>query len=159
MPFLKIESALNTCKLHLDSLDKSDPNRVEIEFYLVSGLVILIVSEYEELIERMFTERADRCGDKHVAQYVRTNIARRFRSPDLGKVTKTLAQFGDDYKQNFSAAILNTEHHAAWDNIMRARHAVVHKSGSLNITFGELLTTYPKTKFVLAELKSALGIP
>ncbi len=159
MPFLKIESVLNTCKSHLDSLDKSNPSTVEIEACLVSGLVILIISEYEELIERMFAQRADHCGDSHVARYVRTTISRKFRSPDLSKVTEILAQFGNDYKQQFSNAILNTEHHAAWDNIMRARHAVVHKSGILNITFGELLTTYTKTKVVLAELKNTLSIP
>ena len=77
----------------------------------------------------------------------------------FGKPTEDKRLIGDDYKQNFSTAILNTEHHAAWDNIMRARHAVVHKGGTFNITFGELLTTYPKTKVVLAVLKSALDMP
>jgi len=78
MPFLKIESALNTCKSHLDSLDSTDPIRAEIEAHMVSALVVLIVSEYEELIEKMFAERADRSGDTRLAQYVRATIARKF---------------------------------------------------------------------------------
>jgi hypothetical protein len=158
MPFLKIDSALSTCKSHLDSLDSTDPSRAEIEAHMVSALVVLIVSEYEELIERMFAERADRSGDKRLAQYVRATIAKGFRSPDLSKITKTLGQFGADYKESFSNVILDTEQHAAWDNIMKARHAVVHKSGTLNITLAELLLTYPRTKVVLAELKKTLQI-
>ncbi len=158
MSFLRIESALNTCQAHLNSLDSANPNRAEIEARIVSSLIVLIVSEYEELIERMFVDRANLCGDAHVVCYVRTTISQKFRSPDLSKITRTLGQFGGDYKQNFSR-ILNTEYHAAWDNIIRARHAIVHKSGTLNITFGELLASYPKTKVVLSELKSILGIP
>ncbi len=123
---------------------------------MVSALVVMIVSEYEELIERMFAERADRCGDKCLAQYVRATIAKKFRSPDLNKITEVLGQFGGDFKRSFSSVILDTEHHAAWDNIMKARHAVVHKGGALNITLGELLSTYPKTKVVLDELKKTL---
>ncbi len=156
MPFLKIDSALSTCKSHLDSLDGTDPSRAEIEAHMVSALVVLIVSEYEELIERMFAERADRSGDKRLAQYVRATIARKFRSPDLKKITEALGQFGADYRQAFSDVILDTEHQAAWDNIMKARHAVVHKGGTLNITLAELLATYPKTKIVIAELKKTL---
>lgn len=159
MSFLRIESVLNTCKAHLNSLDSANPNSAEIEAQIVSSLIILIVSEYEELIERMFVDRATLCGDAHVACYVRTTISRRFRSPDLKKITETLDQFGRDYRKDFSDRILDTEYHAAWDNIMRARHAVVHKTGTLNITFSELLTTYPKTKTVISELKNTLGIP
>jgi hypothetical protein len=117
------------------------------------------VSEYEELIERVFVERAHLCGDTYVANFVKEMVARRFRSPDMGKITEMLGRFGANYRQDFSTRILTTEYHAAWDNIMQARHAVVHKSGSLNITFRELLQTYAKTKVVLAELRSILGLP
>ena len=148
---------MGACSKHLNSLDRSDPDVVEIESYIVAGMVILIVSEYEVEIERMFSDRADRCGDGHVAQFVRRTIARTFRSPDLGKLIDTLTRFGDDYKSTFVDAIINTEFHAAWDNVMKARHAVVHKNGNLNITFDELLATYPRTKAVLEKLGECLG--
>ena len=96
MQFLKIESSLNTCKTHLDPLDKSNAITAELEAVMVASLVLLIVSEYEVLIENMFAERVMRCGDIHVAQYIKVNIARRFRSPDLNKITETLGQFGQD---------------------------------------------------------------
>ena len=159
MPFLRIEGALSTCRSHLNSLGTADPIRVEVEAYIVAAMVVLIVSEYEELVERLFVDRAAMCGDTHVASYVRTAIARKFRSPDLGKITEVLGYFGNDYKQTFSSKILNTEYHAAWDNIMRARHAVVHKTGPASLTFDELDRSYIKTKTVLSELKNTLGVP
>jgi len=121
-------------------------------------MVVLIVSEYEVLIEDMFAERALQCGDPHVAQYVKSTIAKKFRSPDLGKITSILGQFGGDYRKTFSETILDTEYHAAWDNIMTARHAVVHKNGTLNVTFNELVNSYPKTQFVLFKLRETLGL-
>lgn len=159
MPFLKIENALSTCKLHLDSLNVAHPTKEEIETYLVSALVLLIISEYEELIEKLFAERAAICGDSHISQYVQSSVAQKFRSPDLSKITEILGKFGGNYRNNFSKAILNTEYHHAWDNIMQARHAVVHKRGPINITFGELSLSYKRTKTIITELKKTLGIP
>ncbi len=158
MPFSTIDSAINICKSHLDSIDENAPNLDEFKIYIVSGLILLIVSEYEELIEKIFSERAELCGDVYVASYVKKAISQKFRSPDLGKITETLGRFGTDYKQLFSDRIINSAAHAAWDNIMQARHALVHKKSSLNITFDELFLTYPKTKIVIDELKTVLGI-
>lgn len=159
MPFLKIENALATSKLHMESLSVDYQSRDEIETYLVSALVLLIISEYEELIERLFTQRAALCGDPYVCQYVQSSLAQRFRSPDLGKIIEILGKFSGDYKDNFTKRVLNTEYHSAWDNIMRARHAIVHKRGPINITFPELSLSYPKTKTVIDELKRTLGLP
>ena len=158
MVFSKIENALNVCKSHLDSLDRNDPKIIEIENYLVAGLVILIVSEYETLIEDLFSTRADMCGDSHVASYTKSMIAQTFRSPDLTKITSTLNRFGRDYKHKFSNKILNTPQHAAWDNIMKARHAIVHKKSNLNLTFRELQSSYQETKTVIAEICNTLGV-
>ena len=158
MPFAKIDNAINVCKSHLDSIDKNDPYLIEIETYIVSALILLIISEYEELIENIFAERANLCRDNHVSNYVRTTISQKFKSPDLGKITEILGKFGSDYRKSLSDNILNTEAHFAWDNIMKARHAIVHKKGILNITFRELTATYPKTKLVIDELKNTLGV-
>lgn len=58
----------------------------------------------------------------------------------------------------FSQEITNSPEHAAWDSLMKARHAVVHKKGSLNLTFGELLENYSKTKKVIQTVESTLGV-
>jgi len=156
MPYSRIETALTICSEHVTQLDSDSPHLPELETYLVAALVLVIVSEYEELIEKLFVRRAERCGDIAVAHFVRETMGQKFRSPDLGKITETLSKFGGAYKELFSASVLNTEAHAAWDNIMRARHAVVHKRSNLNITLRELQQSYMKTKDIISSLETTL---
>jgi len=159
MEFPRIDSALKTCEKHLASLNESNEAlTVELESHLVAAMTVLIVSEYENFIESLFSERGDRCGDPHVANYVRSQLSRRFRSPDLRKVTDVLKSFGQDYRENFFKDVENTPEHAAWDNIMRARHAIVHRQGTMNLTFRELRESYERTKEVLKRLVQTLEV-
>ncbi len=159
MDFPRIEQALKISDEHLSSLTVSDATKAEIESYFVSALTLLIISEYEQLIESIFGQRADLCSDPYACSFIKVSLVRRFRSPDLEKLTKALGHFGNDYRDNFSSKVINTDLHAAWDNIMRARQAIVHKSGTLNLTFSELTNSYKKTKEVLEALRTSMGLP
>jgi len=123
-----------------------------------SRLVLLIVSEYEEYLESLFVKRAALCGDGHAANFIRIALSQAFRSPDLKKINETLKRFDEGCKNAFLGAIENTVHHAAWDSLMVARHAIVHKKGSLNLTFRELKEKYPLTKEVINNVEKALGL-
>lgn len=159
MEFRRIENTLAVCRAHLEALDTAVPNRAEIEHHLVASAVLTIISDYEEYIEETFSRRAEQSGDWHVASYVRSQVTERFRSPDLGKITETLGKFGQDYRDQFSTRVLNTEAHASWDNIMTARHAIVHKRGIMNLTLRELRDAYEKSRKVLEALVATLGLP
>jgi hypothetical protein len=125
---------------------------------LVAGLVVLIVSEYEEYLEKLFIKRAEQCGDQHATNYIKQTLNQKFRSPDLSKINETLSRFDSSYKTTFLQNVENSAEHAAWDSLMKARHAVVHKKGSLNLTFGELCEKYPLTKKLIKCVEDALGI-
>jgi hypothetical protein len=157
MPYQRIENALKICDNHIKTLDATNMENKELETYLVGGLVILIVSEYEEYLESVFIKRAEACGDTHVSNYIKKTLSQKFRSPDLSKITETLKRFDSTYQQSFSKDITNSPQHAAWDSLLKARHAVVHKKGSLNLTFRELKANYPLTKKVIESVEFALG--
>jgi hypothetical protein len=156
--YQRIDNAIETCKQHVSLLDPTNLKDKELETYLVAGLVVLIVSEYEEHLESIFAKRADLCGDVHAANYIKKTLSQKFRSPDLSKINETLTRFDGAYQRVFFNNIENSPEHAAWDSLMKARHAVVHKKGSLNLTFGELNQNYPLTKTVISQVESALGI-
>jgi len=158
MKFLRIDSALETCRRHLASLSETDAAlAAELENHLVAAMTVLIVSEYEIFIEGLFGERGDRCGDTPVARYLRSHLTRQFRSPDLAKINRALAYFGKDYRDGFFIDLQNTREHAAWDNLIRARHYVVHREGNMNLTFRELDESYRRTRSVLERLVEVLG--
>lgn len=156
--YQRIDNAISTCKQHVENLDPTNFKDKELETYLVAGLVVLIVSEYEEYLESLFIKRAELCGDIHAANYIKKTLSQKFRSPDLSKISETLNRFDGMYKDAFMNNIENSPEHAAWDSIMKARHAVVHKKGSLNLTFGELCSKYPLTKTVITNVEASLGI-
>lgn len=156
--YQRIDNAIDTCKQHVSGLDPTNLKDKELETYLVAGLVVLIVSEYEDYLEFVFSKRADLCGDAHAANYIKKNLSQKFRSPDLSKINETLNRFDGTYKDSFLNSIENSPEHAAWDSLMKARHAVVHKKGSLNLTFGELCQKYPLTKAVISNIENVLGV-
>lgn len=158
MHFQRIENALAICSEHVSSLEPTNIKDKELEIFLVAGLIVLIVSEYEDYLESLFSRRAEMCGDDHAASYIKKNLSQKFRSPDISKITETLNQFDATYRTSFLVNIQNSPEHAAWDSLMKARHAVVHKKGNLNLTFGELKLKYPLTKKVIANVATVLGV-
>ncbi len=113
--------------------------------------------EMQEYLESIFLKRAELCGDIYVCNFVKTMLSQKFRSPDLGKVNETLKRFNEGYKTSFFKEIENSPEHAAWDSMMKARHAVVHKKGQLNMTYHELKTAYPLTRKVIQQLEKILN--
>lgn len=156
--YQRIDNAIETCRRHVGGLDPTNLEDKELETYLVAGLVVLIVSEYEGYLEAVFSKKADLCGDQHAANYIKKTLSQKFRSPDLSKINETLNRFDGTYKASFLNTIENSPEHAAWDSLMKARHAVVHKKGSLNLTFGELCQKYPLTKAVISNIENVLGV-
>ena len=160
MPFARIDNAIQVCRAHLDAIDNTNSDKPEIESYLVSGLVLLIVSQYEALLRRMFADRAARAGDSEVCDYVKSLLANDFRSPAIAKITTHLGGLGPAARGRFERHVQNTDRQAAWGNLMTARHEVVHRTGIPAFTFRELSEgCYPKTREVIDALGVALGLP
>ena len=158
MDFPHIDDALVVCRQHVSGLDDALPETVEIESLLAASIVLLIVSRYENHIGEQFAERAARSGDLEVTNFVKQQTARRFRNPDIGKITTALGEFGAEYRKRFTRRVENTSAHASWDNIMRARHGIVHGGTSINMTLRELETAYQGSHEVLAALRASLGL-
>ena len=154
----RIDEALTTCRKHLSSLDDGLPESLEIEGLLVSSIVLLIVSHYEHHIADQFSERAEMCGDQQVTNFVKIQIGRRFRNPDLGKIATALGELGGECRRQFTSRVANSSAHASWDNIIRARHTIVHTRGVPNLTLRELEKSYRGSHQVLVALRTSLGL-
>ena len=156
--FSTIDFQINEAKNEIEQLNNQGIDTTKIKHQYLRSLVLLIVSEYENLLEAIFIERAKQSNDIQLTNYVKSQIEKKFRSPDLTKINATLGFFDSILKRDFMSSINNTPVNSAWDNIMKARHYIVHKQGSLNITFEELLESYPKTKTVFIEVLNQLGV-
>ena len=150
------QSSIDDSLRAMEFLEQSNFDVLEMKVHVLSGLVLAIVSDYELSIEKLFNDRAAKANDHHFAEFIRQTIHQKFRSPDINKITMTLGRFGDDYRLAF-ASILNTPEHAAWDNLLRARHAIVHRQGILQMTLRDLRDELPRTVAIYARLREVLG--
>jgi uncharacterized protein with HEPN domain len=157
--FPRIDNTLQTISDFLQQLHTTEPAATEISSYLTASAILTIVSEYEDYIESIFIARAAQCEDAPIVHYVRYVTTKQFRNPSIEAIKDHLSRFGDPFKNLFSRQ-LETEsaNAAAWDSLMTARHAIVHKEGSLQLTFQEVQSKYPNTLTVINCLMGVLGV-
>src|SRR6266542_568090 len=163
MNFLPIESAINSWKARraeIAGLGFNATHLAEIENHVLRSTVLLMVSEYEEYIEKLFIKRAARTNDQHIHNFFVKHMDRKFRNPNLGKINEMLGQMGGTYRQAFQDRVeVNNPHvKASWDSILTARHAIAHKenAGVINLSWQDLENAVTNTRLVLEALADAL---
>ena len=158
MSFASVESAIQTSKSHLSQLDATSPTTLEVQQYLVTSVVVLLVAEFEYALQGMFGERAEKSKDVELIAFSKHNLTRRFRNPDIGKINEALGYFSAAYEAGFSTQILNSSIHLAWDNIIRARHEAAHGRVPSNMTIMELEKSCEEARKLFDVLRAALGL-
>ncbi|TGN18848.1 HEPN domain-containing protein [Leptospira idonii] len=156
MDLRTLDARFADCEILISNVINKSLDSESYKHEICRSLVLETISNYETIIEDIFVERANKTNDRHIINYVKNQVSKKFRSPDLSKITEILSQFDPDLKKEFLTKVANSPIHSAWDNLMKARHSIVHKQGNLQLTYDELKRTYPDTKTVLEELISLL---
>ena len=157
--FQNLDLKIRISQMEIDVYTKNNyQNLDKIKFHYLNSLILLIVSELEIIIEKLFYLRAAKCKDEILTNFIKNQMDKKFRSPDLSNVTKILKMFDEKLSESFQKKIHNTTVHSAWDNLMKARHSVVHRQGNLNLTYEELISSYPKIKGVIFGLATILEV-
>ncbi|MGD0567424.1 MAG: HEPN domain-containing protein [Candidatus Sulfotelmatobacter sp.] len=154
MTFGSLDFVIKRCEEHLDS---TGTRNTEIENYFVQYLLIRICAEYETRVTALVHRRCSRAADNHIksfAQKTAEYVCKRF---DISDISKILARFGDDYKQQFHGQAMSGTAHVSWDNIYTNRQAVAHKAGA-QMSFGDLKNDYLNSLLILDALVSALTL-
>jgi hypothetical protein len=165
MDFLPIRNAVSFWKARRAEIDKlglTATHIAEIESHMLRSIVLLMVSEYEDYIEKLFVRRAAKTNDQQIHRFFLKHMEDKFRSPNLGKINEMLGQMSDSYRQSFQdrVEVKNPNKKASWDSLLTARHAIVHKhnAGVINLTWQDLEAAVDHTTFVLQALCDALEL-
>ena len=150
------DAAVAICEKHLT--DTKSLN-TEVETYLVKYLLVLICSEFEEMVLRTVEARASNSPDTEIVTFIKSATLQLFRSLRIGELAGLLARFAPAVKAGFSANVNNTAAHAAFDTIINNRMQVAHTTGVVNLTFGELKLRYEESKIVVRHFAAALNVP
>jgi HEPN superfamily RiboL-PSP-like protein len=165
MNFPAIENAItswNARRIELAGLGFNATQLAEIENHVLRSVVLLMMSEYEDYIEKVFVKRAAKSNDQHIHRFFVKHMDRRFRNPNLGKINEMLDEMGGTYCQNFrdEVEVNNPQVKASWDSLLTARHAIVHKenAGVINLTWQDLEHAVIDTRLALKALSYALEL-
>jgi hypothetical protein len=82
-----IDAAFALCANHKSAAEKAGLESFqlkEIEHYLLRSMVMLIVSHYEEQVQRMFVKRAEKCDDDEVQSLGVGTDRQKVQKPGLG---------------------------------------------------------------------------
>jgi hypothetical protein len=165
MRFQHIDAAFEACRRHKSEAETAGLDAFqlkEIEHYLLRSLILLIVSQYEGYIERLFVKRAEKVGDAEIRNLMVEVTDKRFRSPDLGKIHQMLTMLSKGCCDAFRGQIeiKQPQVKAAWDSLITARHAIVHgaNAGAVGLTWTDLESAYTDSARVLQALANSLGL-
>ena len=165
MHFQQIDAAMTICRKHKSESQAAGLNSFEmkeIEHYLLRAMVLLIISHYEQYIEKLFIKRAEKAGDPEIRSMIAKFLGNKFRSPDLGKINDMLKALSMSCHANFQVQIQSKQPQvkASWDSLMTARHAIVHGANGapISLTWTDLEKDYQQSTRVLQALANALGL-
>lgn len=155
MEFVRVDAALAECHRHLD---ETGTRNSQIESYLVSYLVTVIHAEFEQGIQLIMKRRTTVQADDHLSAWGEYTVGRLARKVSIGDLAGLLRAFDESCKEHFSSAVVDTQHHVAYDNIETNRQAVAHSVGT-SMTLAELEDAYANACHVLDAFEAALSAP
>lgn len=129
----------------------SDP---ELAAYLSAYLVVYVSGVYEDCIEHLFQERADRGADSVIQNYVKVTLAQGFRNPDFGNIVSVLRRFGINLAEELKEKT-RVSSREALDSIVNNKNSVAH-GHPLNATLDDVAVYYRESRGLLENLEDIL---
>lgn len=138
----KIDSTIDEIKSFSGASDSE-------KSYLAKFLVVFISGIYEETIEAIINERASKCKDAELANFIGDAIDSRFRNPDVANVKGLLGKFSKAWCLRIGA--LPSISLDALDSIVGDKNAISHGHDS-TLTLTEVIKYHEDAKKVIQEI-------
>lgn len=150
----EIDHAIEVCERHLDQTKAFGS---EIEIYLTGYLVVFICSIFEEHIEALINDRANKSADEFLASFVRSALDQLFRSLRTSELVGLFNRFGDEPGRRFRIELKkNQRAETFFNNLVLKRHDTAHKAG-FDLTFREAVQFYSEGHMVLDAIVTVLA--
>lgn len=149
-----IDHAIEVCERHLEQTKAFGS---EIEIYLTGYLIVFICSAFEEHIETLINDRANKSADDFLAAFVRSAMDQLFRSLRTSELVGLFNRFGAEHGKRFRTELMKNERaETFFNNLVVKRHETAHKAG-FDLTFRELVQFYSEGHLVLDAVLTVLA--
>lgn len=126
-----------------------------IDAYLARYLVVYISGVYEEIVETIFVDFAQKhCDRRELASYIRKSLSVSFRNPDTHNVKALVRKF----EHRVLEPVLKNmaEQGAALDSIVNNKNTIAH-GGSSRVTLSEVIEYYEKSREYIEKIDEMMS--
>lgn len=128
----------------------SFPNVSDLEkSYLAKFLVVFICGIYEEVIETIVNERASKCGDSEISNYIKKSLDKTFRNPDMVNIKGLLGRFNNNWKSEIDK--LPQIAQTAINNIVNDKNSLAHGNNVI-LTLQDTIQYYNDSLIVINKI-------
>lgn len=136
MRLLRTAQILDTSERHIDSIEQTNLDRLEIASYFAQIAVVTFFSEMEEKLRDVVKARFRHGGDEKLANFLANINDKQVARMKRREISETVALFGEQCKVDFQAAFPANELEV-YSNVIRDRHETSHSGGS-DVTLNEV---------------------
>lgn len=147
----KLISDIDVIIVDIQSFSSASPSE---KAYFAGFLIVLICGKYEEIIERIISERADKLKDQSISNYVARSLNRIFRNPDLSNVLNLLKLL--DTKLANEIKKMPDSSRDALTSIINNKNYLAHGTASINATLNDVIIFYHDSKTIIEKIDDML---
>ena len=143
----KIDNIITKSK----ALSSGDP---ELESYLASHLVVFAAGAYEDCIEFLLAQRAQKSRDVELISYVERTIDIYFRNPDFSNICKMLVRFNPQWVKELEKRV-DAKAAQGINSIVGQKNNIAHGKPS-SVTLSDFQDFHRRAVSVLEALEEVL---
>jgi len=126
----------------------------QLDSYLAQFLSVKLCGLYEESIEQMVRDRAQRTGDAAIAAYVSWAADKLFKNPDYSTIKGMIGTL-DSQKAKQLDTRFTSDKQLALNSIVTNRHSVAHGKPA-NVTMRDVVGFFRKSRHIVPVLEDLL---
>lgn len=124
--------------------------------YLASFLAVFACGVYEDCVEFLFEERANKSNDPELAAFVKSTLHLGFRNPNYENIKKLVVRFGASYGSQFKTLTSQTLI-TALNNIVTNKNDFAH-AGQYKITLGDFNAYHTEAQRIFDIIETIFGL-
>ncbi len=127
----------------------------ELDAYLGGYFAVMISGVFEDCVEHLIWERANRTDDKELASLVQLLIDQNFRNPDAGKILRLVKCLSAEYVEKYRSRV-KERHSTALDSIVTNKNDLGHGTLKKNVTVSDVRDYFQRAVPILEALETIL---
>lgn len=146
----KLIESINKAKKDIENFQNISE---EEKSYLAKFLVVFICGIYEEVIETIINEKASKCNDLEISNYIKISVDKTFRNPDMSKIKELLGKFNDVWKLEIGTLPQNAQD--ALNSIVGNKNSLAH-GNEATLTLQDVFNYYTDSMEVINKIDEML---